>query len=458
MNRLDDLAALPKGGVAVIWGRRRVGKTRLLLEWTNKNNGVYFTADESSALVQRKYFALALDKIFPGFSDVEYPDWSIFFKRLAQSAMAAKWRGPIIIDELPYLIMESPEFPSILQKFIDHEAKEAKLIIALCGSSQRMMQGAILDASAPLYGRAHELIKLAPIAAGYMGEALGIKNSRDIVEHYSIWGGIPRYWELVLNNKGTFLEKIDKLVLDPMGTLNDEPHRLLLEEDPPAISLRPILDAIGLGANRLSEIGAKIGQPSTSLVRPMERLIELDLVEREIPFGADEHNSKRVLYKIKDPFVRFWFKIVAPRRSFFAQTSTTNRIQILKETISPLYSMTWEELCRRAVPHLNKELDSLFGQAGRFWHGKNPEWDILAESIDKKSLFIGEAKWIERAPSESWVIKTIEDLKGKGLPPLPHNPKAKIIYGLFIPEKPKNISLPNNVRIIDAEDILKALR
>lgn len=458
MDRLDQLAALSKEGVAVVWGRRRVGKTRLLLEWAQKNNGVYFTADESSAFVQRKYFALGLDKIFPGFSDVEYPDWPVFLKRLAQNAMAAKWRGPIIIDELPYLITESPEFPSFLQKFIDHEAKQAKLIIALCGSSQRMMQGTVLDASAPLYGRAHELIKLAPLSIGYMGEALEIKNAREIVENYAVWGGIPRYWELVVNNKGTFFEKIDKLVLDPMGPLNDEPHRLLLEEDPPAVSLRPILDAIGLGANRLSEIGGKIGLPATSLVRPMQRLVELDLVEREIPFGVDEHNSKRALYKIKDPFVRFWFEIVAPRRSFFAQASATYRHQILKDIISPLYAMTWEELSRRVVPHLSEDLGSLYGQAGRYWHGQGPEWDILAESMNKKSLFIGKAKWIEKAPSENWILKVVDDLKSKGLPSIRHNLQAKIVYGLFIPVKPKKISLPNNVKLFDAEDILNALR
>lgn len=317
MRRLDRLVSLKGGAVAVVWGRRRLGKTRLLLEWTQKHGGIYFTADESTPSVQRKYFALALDEIFPGFSDVEYPDWSILLKRLAKSALEIKWRGPLIIDELPYLVVESPELPSVMQRFIDHEAREAGLIIALCGSSQRMMQGIVLDASAPLYGRAQELIKLAPISVAYLGEALEIADARSIIEYYSIWGGIPRYWELLVNCEGTFFEKIDQLVLDPMGPLNDEPHRLLLEEDPPAINLRPILDAIGLGATRLSEIGTKIGQPATSLGRPIQRLIALDLIERELPFGVNEQHSKRTLYKIKDPFVRFWFEVVAPRRSFF---------------------------------------------------------------------------------------------------------------------------------------------
>ncbi|MFI5421344.1 MAG: ATP-binding protein, partial [Nitrososphaerales archaeon] len=252
MARLNNLVKRKEAAVAVVWGRRRVGKTRLLLEWAQKHRGVYYTADESSASIQRTYFALAIAHALPGFADVEYPDWTALFARLARDASNAKWRGPIIIDELPYLISVSPELPSILQKFVDREAKQAEIIIVFCGSSQRMMQGAILDASAPLYGRAQEVIKLGPISAGYIQEALKLKNSREAIESYAIWGGIPRYWELAQKCSGSFFAQIDKLVLDPMGPLNEEPDRLLLEELPPAIHLRPILDAIGLGSHRLS--------------------------------------------------------------------------------------------------------------------------------------------------------------------------------------------------------------
>src|SRR5262249_31207538 len=138
-----------------------------------------------------------------------------------------------------------------------------------------------------------------------------------------VWGGIPRYWELVKVTGGSLFDVVNHLVFDPLGALHDEPNRLLLEES--AISLRSILDVIGLGAHRLSEIAARIGQPATSFTRPIQRLLELDLIEREIPFGADEHNSKRTLYKIKDPFVRFWFTLVAPQRSFLTQASVVQR-------------------------------------------------------------------------------------------------------------------------------------
>jgi uncharacterized protein len=459
MARLNKVANLPNGGVVVVWGRRRIGKTRLLLEWAHKHRGVYYTADESASPLQRKYFAMALEQILPGFSSVDYPDWTTLLARLAGDAIHAGWHGPLIIDELPYLVTASPEFPSVLQRFLDIDAKRAKMVLALCGSSQKMMQGAVLNASAPLYGRADEIIKLGPISVGYIDEALDLKNAKEKIESYAVWGGIPKYWELVKNNGGALLECIDNIVLDPMGPLNDEPNRLLQEEIPTAVSLRPVLDAIGLGAHRLSEIAARTGQPVTSLGRPIQRLLEVDLILREIPYGSQEHHSKRTLYRIKDSFVRFWFDIVASRRSHFAQTTSVNRQKWLKDNLQYFFSKAWEEICQQAVPLLSQDWGSPhFGQASRYWQGQGAEWDILANSIDGDAILIGEAKWISKLPSEAWIHKTVAELKAKGLPPLQRHPHVKVHYALFIPEKPLKLTLPPDTRVVDAEEVIHSLQ
>jgi len=459
LQRLKNTDSSPSASVAVIWGRRRMGKTRLLLKWIDQRSGVYYAAVESAASIQRKYFALALEDALPGFADVDYPDWTSFFTRLARDAKQAKWQGPIIIDELPYLIAVSPELPSILQKFIDHDAKKAHLHIAFCGSSQRMMQGAILHPSAPLYGRADEILKLGPIAIGYIEEALQLKNPREIVQAYAVWGGVPRYWELAFKNKGPFLETVDRVVLDPMGPLNEESNRLLLEESPSAISLRPILDAIGLGANRLSEIAARINQPATSLTRPIQKLLDLDLIQKEIPYGASAHNSKKTLYKIKDPFLGFWFTTVAPRRSIFSQSTSTTRKKWLKEALPRLLSVTWEELCRQAIPALSEKWGGeVFGKAGRFWDRQSHEWDIISESETRMNILIGEAKWTAKTPTLAFVNKTIENLKRKGIPPMERKQGAQPIYILFIPEKPKGLKTHTSVKVIDAKEVIAALK
>ncbi len=240
-----------------------------------------------------------------------------------------------------------------------------------------------------------------------------------------------------------------------MGSLHEEPRRLLLEES--AMSLKPILDAIGMGHHRLSEVGARIGLGVTSLVRPIERLIELDLLEREHPYGVGEQNTKRTLYKIKDPFLRFWFNVVAPKRSWLSQVSSAQRLEMVKEKLPQLFAAAWEDLARRAVPLLSKKLQGItFGLAARFWQGQGSEWDVITQSMDHKTLLIGEAKWTDSIPSIRATQSIINELKNKGIPPVERHPSGHILYVLFLPEKPKKIELPPDVIILTAEDVINA--
>ena len=139
MLRLADLAS--GGGLAVLWGRRRVGKTRLLLEWCAEHDGLYTVADQSAAAIQRRYLATAVATRFPGFDQVDYPDWRSLLQRISREAALVGWRGPIVFDELPYLVLNSPELPSVLQAWVDHDVQDSGLIVAVAGSCQRMMQG-----------------------------------------------------------------------------------------------------------------------------------------------------------------------------------------------------------------------------------------------------------------------------------------------------------------------------
>ncbi|HSD86231.1 MAG TPA: hypothetical protein VLB44_01910, partial [Kofleriaceae bacterium] len=102
LDRKSELAALEEldGGLAVVWGRRRIGKTRLLLEWCRRQGGVYTVADQAAPQAQRAYFARSIAEVLPSFGDVTYPDWERLLTRLAGDARAAGFTGPIVIDEL----------------------------------------------------------------------------------------------------------------------------------------------------------------------------------------------------------------------------------------------------------------------------------------------------------------------------------------------------------------------
>lgn len=459
VNRAEELARLTRvfesGGSAlvVVWGRRRVGKTTLLGEWVKRTGGLFFAADESAPVVQRRYLAEVIAAKLSGFSEVEYPDWGALFTRLLRDAEAARWRGPLVIDELPYLVAQSSELPSVLQRIIDRDAKRANFVLALAGSSQRMMQGLVLDRSGPLYGRAREIVKLAPLLAHHLGVALRLQDPRRVVEAWSVWGGIPRYWELAEPFGDDLRTALDTIVLSPQGALHDEPARLLLEES--AMVLRPVLDVIGGGAHRLVEIAARVGQAATSLSRPLSRLAELELVQREIPFGDPERSGKRALYKIADPFLRFWFSVVAPRKSSFLLGTQRNRLAVADKRLPALISTGWEELCRAAVPRLSN-LGEQFGVALRFWRGDGAEWDVVSSDADSKTLLLGEAKWFGREPTASEVETLAHAFVAKGVPP---GVSAKrILHVLFVPNAPRGKQLIHGVRIVDAKDVISALR
>jgi uncharacterized protein len=442
MERLDRLASREEGGLAVVYGRRRIGKTRLLLEWSRRHGGLYTVADQSAAEVQRRYFAQTVAERLPGFSDVEYPDWRTLLARLARDAEAAAWRGPLILDELPYLVTVSPELPSLLQRWIDHEAAAARLAVALAGSSQRMMQGLVLAGNAPLYGRAREILDLAPLDPVFLSQAFDAASGRKLVELYTAWGGVPRYWELAAEVPGGVADQIDSLVLDRLGPLHGEPDRMLLEEIPSALELRPILDAIGAGAHRVSEIAGRLGRPATSMSRPLDRLIGMGLVRREVPFGETEKESRRSLYKIDDPFFRLWFRVVAPHRGPLASGTRATRKAWLARFWDDLAAQAWEDLCRNRISKL-AGADAADGigapgpwkPAARWWKGNEPEWDLVSESMDGRSLVLGEVKWSARPYGAKALARARAELAARPQPTLPDRfASHEIVRALFVPE------------------------
>ena len=236
--------------------------------------------------------------------------------------------------------------------------------------------------------------------------------------------------------------QIDRLVLDPLGPLHREPDRLLLEEIPSALETRPLLDAIGAGAHRVSEIAGRLGRPATSMARPLDRLVSLGLVRRELPFGEDEKASKRALYRIADPFFRLWFRVVAPHRAQLASGTRASRRQLLDRVWESLCAQAWEDLCRQQTPRLppGGSLGSLgpWGPASRWWHGTQPEWDLVSESLDGGRVLLGEVKWSSRPADRRTAERALQELAARPAPPLPPRLSgAQLIRTLFVPEVAK---------------------
>ena len=391
-RRLDRFLKGPKGGLAVLYGRRRMGKSRLLLEVLPKAGAVYYAADLRDAHLQRSALAAEIARVVPGFDRPSWPDFDALFSALWEQAPAG---FALAIDEFPFLVSSAPEIPGLLQKRLD--APNGRVRLLLCGSSQRMMQGLVLDRTAPLYGRAREILRVGPLPAGFAGVALGISPEK-AVEAFAVFGGVPRYLELASEFR-SLEEAVADLVLDPLGVLHGEPERLLLDDLRETAQAASILSCIGQGCHRLSEIAARLGKPATSLSRPIQRLAEMDLVRRIRPFGAPEKDAKRSIYRIADPFLRFSFTFVAPNRSRLEARQVTS---VWKETalrLPAFVSSAWEDLARDSVSRL--PLCGIEWKPASSWWGPGlsripMEIDVVAESADRKSLLLGEAKWEEK--------------------------------------------------------------
>lgn len=449
VDRIDETARLrealsrEKTSLVVVYGRRRLGKSTLIKRVLSDDD-VYFLADRSEGQHQRELLAKVIAQAIPDFDKLTYPDWESLFRTINYRVTN---RLTLCLDELPYLVEQSPELPSVLQKLLDE--KSLKYNIVVCGSSQNMMYGLFLDSTAPLYGRADVIMKLSPIRLPFIQDALGV-DAKDAIEEYAVWGGVPRYWELREHNS-SLDDALWHNILSVNGTLYEEPVKLFQDDVKDVVKTSTIMSYIGNGANRLSEIASRCNEPATNLSRPLKKLIDLGFLERDVPFGTDEKSSKKSLYKIADPFMAFYYQFVVPNRSFIELGRRLPIEQALGIHFSEYVSMQWERLCRDSVTG-NLINGILYSKAKRWWgtvlneenKPEQVEFDVMAESLDKRFLLVGECKWTTQ---ENGKLLTAELLRKANL--LPFAEKYTIVPILFLKNTPKddvgNTLLPSEV-------------
>ena len=447
-ERLQKSLNREKPQFIVVYGRRRIGKSTLIKKVMDFSRGdIYFLADKTSEPSQRQLISATIDMTIEGFATANYPTWESLLLSLNRSI---DHRITVCLDEFPYLVKSCPALPSIIQKLLDD--KKLKYDLIICGSSQQMMQGFVLDSKEPLYGRADEIIKMKPIAPAFVSQALRC-DAAQAVREYAVWGGVPRYWEL-RENYDSLYDAIEHLLLTSEGTLYDEPSKLLYDEMRDTVQASSILSFIGNGANKLSEIAARAEKQATDITPHLSRLKELGFINKEIPFGESEKKSKKGLYHISDPLLRFHYRYVIPYRSLIELGNSQAVLNVFKNGENDYVSRTWEELCRNHITAHG--LDGIMYQMASRWWGSYyneekqqylpVELDVVAESFDGKHLFLGECKWQEHIDAKEELSRLQTIVKG-----LPFTKDHEIHLGLFLKEKP---IYPEVAAIYYPEDIM----
>lgn len=393
LSKLQSAYRRDKFEMAVMYGRRRVGKTRLITEFMGDKDAIYFSALEVSAKMNLSNLSRAIMTYETGRSigSFSYGSFEECFDALYQ--ISKEKRLIFVIDEYPYLASSFPGISSLLQQYIDLKFKETKLFIILCGSSMSFMENQVLGYESPLYGRRTMQFKINPLDFWESRQFHQNFTEEEKAIIYGITGGIPQYLEYIDDSKSLSENIIDNF-FDNTAYLYDEPGNLLKQELREPALYNSIITAIADGASRINEISTKAGMDNPVCSKYIKSLIELGIVRKEKP--AMENDAKRSIYRLDDGMFRFWYRFVAPSVDRICQNQGAVAYRNIEPQISDFMGQVFEEMCKQFLWKLNLDGTIDFAKAERWW-GTNPqlkrqeEIDIIAYD-DSKMIFC-ECKW-----------------------------------------------------------------
>jgi AAA+ ATPase superfamily predicted ATPase len=178
--------------------------------------------------------------------------------------------------------------------------------------------------------------------------------------------------------------------------MEQEPLRILRDEGITGLNALAVLEAVGRGAERPSEIASRLGTAQTNLSRLLQQLLDASVLSRELPFGESIRSTKKILYRIQDPAMRFWFRIYSPHRTLWRTYSPAQKRKLIHDHAATVF----EDACR-----------AHFSGSQRYWE-RNVELDLVAPDPEEpKRLLVGEVKW--RRLSASQRRKILRQLENK---------------------------------------------
>lgn len=399
INRTIELAALNEqyatdgASLMVIYGRRRVGKTTLIKEFIKDKRALYFLANEENETIGIRNFTEVLAE-YTGqtyLKNASFENWKDVFEIFLKYNQNKK--KLLIIDEFPYIVTANPAFPSILQWVWDTWFIHQNVMLILCGSLINMMEKHALNYGSPLYGRRTGQIKLKQVDFMHYAQFYEDMPYRDLIEHYAVTGGVPKYIEL-FNGKKNLYNEVSRLMLTPSGLLFEEPEFLLRREVDEIGSYFSIIKSIADGNHKAGKICTDIGVKQTSLPKYLKTLIDMDILEREVPVtDSNPEKSKTSLYQIKDNFLRFWFRFIYPERGRLEMGQSNYVLEKIKANfIDNHVAYVYESVCRSELWQLAISSNLQFNKQGRWWNN-NEEIDIVALDSSGKDIIFAECKY-----------------------------------------------------------------
>lgn len=415
MRELNALLEEGRSQLVSVYGRRRVGKTTLLLHWVQQMRRPYFywVARRESPEAARHSLARAIWKwAYPETDNPEPPrfdSWSLLLEQMAR--MIGDQPLIVIWDEFPYAVESDASLPSHLQAAWDHYLKGKPIILILSGSHIGMMVD-LLNYQAPLYGRVSAQLLVEPLPYAALADFFPQYTAAERLATYAVLGGVPAYLER-FETRQNLSANIRRHLFQRTGMFRSEPVVLIGDLVRETRTYESILRAIAAGNHTPGEIGEVAGIVSSNLAPYLKRLRELGLVERRVPVTVppdQRHATTRSRYYLRDSYLRFYFRFIEPNLEMIEMELTDLLWERISEQFRAFVGVTaFEEVCREwtLVQARNNKLPFAPELVGSHW-AQDAQVDVVAINWRDKAILLGECKWGTHAVSRSVVRELVD--------------------------------------------------
>jgi hypothetical protein len=403
IDRRQELARLREAiehppQLVVLRGRRRIGKSFLLVHALARGRGIFFQADEQTERAHLDLLAHEVARLLGPKVPLRFDSWEQALETVGELAQDAPLT--IVLDEFQWLKEAQPSLDSIVQRHWDRWQRERiPVTLVLSGSALRLMEQ-LLEPGAPLYGRADYRPLLPPLdfrdASLFGSKRLSAEQK---LQRFAVLGGTPQY-QVWAGEEG-LPELIASRILSKGESLYEEPLHLLREEqeirDP--ATYFAIVKAIAEGRTRVGEISNAVQIATPNLTKMLGRLETLGYLEARAPLSAKGFEARRTSYRLIDPFFRFWFRFVFPNRSLLERGRVKEVLRIVERDLDTYMGWAFEDCCREWVGRYAADALPASQQLGGWWsRNGQTELDVVGVSGGRYDL-LGSCKWATDAPA-----------------------------------------------------------
>ncbi len=404
---------------ALIYGRRRVGKSELIkqclakedapkLNYECKQTTEMNNVESLSALISENFGLPAL-----GFGSMEAL-LDYLFRRASDERLI------LVLDEYPYLRETVTGIDSILQSLIDRYKDTTHLKLILCGSYVEIMKS-LLARENPLYGRVDLAIDLKPMDYYESAMFYASFSSEDKVHLYSVFGGIP-YYNRLIDPALSVRENIQELISAPGARLENEVSMYLKSEISKIANANEVFEALSKGFSRYSDLLSQSHVSSgPTLVDVLEKLIRMEVVEKQAPIN-DADNRRKSGYFIVDNLSLFYYRYIfrfLSQRNVLDEDSFYNRY--IDEDFETQYvPRIFENICKQYLIRQNRagKIDPPFDKIGKYYYDDpktrtNGEFDTVTE--DPIGYVFYESKFRKEPLSLAMIHEEIKQVQATGL-------------------------------------------